>query len=1054
MIINKDTIIENAPISKIIGQFVELKTKGHNKIGCCPFHQEKTPSFTVSDSKGIYKCFGCGEGGDVVQFLMDAQGMTFPEALEHVASFTNVIPEYADKDKRPEIIQQEKERKARQESLLSYIKEAANLLWNNTYQGVNIYGQLMVSGRSYSYDLVKRFGVCYAPSGFFANEIPAVFKMVQFLTGGASIQASVEQYKDTLKKIGLIGEKGHDFYSERVLFPIQDHRGRVVGFAGRKTQHSYAKSPKYINSPETAIYKKDRVLYGLHQAKRAIREKDMAILTEGYTDVMTLHQYGYKNAVATCGTAFTPNQAQLLKRYTPNILIMRDGDTAGLNATKRDVETAVMAGLNPRVVLLNEGEDPDSLLRKYSPEAFEIMLEDRTQDGIIWRIMQDWDPNDNWQKEIAYETAGDLLSYLSDTLQESYLRDLCSKDKMGAVKKQLRDVIKKNQEEQLEAVELSKQQTRDIIYYGIYEKNNQYFISQDRDNGTGYSISNFIIKPLLLIIGANYSQRLIEITNLFGHSAILNLESTALTSMGDFKKAVEAKGNFVFKGKSEAYERVKSKVYADFTDCFPINTMGQHKEGFYTWGNGISIEGQFKPIDENGIVVHNKTKYFLPAFSRIQSMIKADDMEEEFEFEKKWAFYPEPETISFTEWTARMVEVHGTNGGIAIAFYLCSLFRDLIFSKFNFFPILNHFGPSGSGKSFCAQSVMAMFGKGDQHDPFNLSSGTNVAFFRRLAQVRNGVVFFDEYSNNVDHRRVEAIKGSYDGAGRQKGIASTDNRTVTTKIRAALLVAGQEQATKDIASFKRMVSLNFKRGTNSIKKQIAAEKLKEIEKTGVLTQITQRLLTYRDWVGQEFKDHFTALKMIFKKSIEEDGHSIEDRLLNNHLIFLAMAVVISKKEKFAFDMDDLSAWIYKNMITQAESIRNEDELSIFWRIFDYLVQAGHALDGKDFCVEVQHSETYQDPTSKQRKDSLLKNYEEPATLIYLSFSKVHPDYQERHQRQRGKNGLDLQALLYYLINSDAYEGKKRAKRVGDKVRAVYVFDAEKLPIQVDLSPKA
>jgi DNA primase catalytic core len=1031
MITNKDTIIESASIVDIIGKFVSLEKRGASHVGLCPFHKEKTPSFNVSETKGIYKCFGCDASGDAVQFLMDNQGMTFPESLEYIAQFTNVEPEYATKDQRPEITRKKKQEKKEKQQLLDAMAQVGQIFWENSSLKANENDEVLISERVYKKGTIERFRVCLPPTGLFSKDLNT----------------------DILQKIGVLNAHGKDFFFDRILFPIQDYKGQLVGFAGRTTQNDNAGTPKYINTKDTPIYKKEGVLYGLHQAKRAIRSTDLAIVTEGYTDVLTLHENGFENSVATCGTAFTEKQARLLKKYTKNILLLRDGDEAGRKATIRDVETAVRAGLNPRICILENKEDPDSLVRKHKGPGFRELLNDKEQDGIIWRVMEEWSDSNNFQKEKAIETAGELLSYLSEPMQETYLRDLCQKKRMGAIKITLRKVIKRKSDARLKTQKLDTQQIEDIVNYGIYEKGRRYFISTDHENGRGYSISNFTIKPLLLIIGANYSLRLIEIINVFGRSAILNLESSAMTSMTDFKRAVEGKGNFVFSGKANAYDRVKAKVYRDFVDCFPINTMGQHREGFYTWGNGISIDGQFKSIDENGIVIHNETKYFLPAFSRIQEKIKSDDMEEEFEFEKKWCYHSTPKAISFEEWSRRMVEVHGTNGGIAVSFYLASLYRDIIFSKFNFFPILNHFGPSGSGKSFCAQSVMAMFGKGDQHDPFNLSSGTNVAFFRRLAQVRNGVVFFDEYSNNVDHRRIEAIKGSYDGAGRQKGVASTDNRTVTTKIRAALLVAGQEQATKDIASFKRMVSLNFKRGTNSLAQQIAAEKLKDLEKTGSLTQITQKLLTYREWVAQEFRDHFIAVKKIFTEAIQKDGHNIEDRLLNNHLIFLTIAVVINKKEKFGFDMEDLSAWIFKNMITQAESIRNEDELSIFWRIFDYLVQSNQACDGKDFCVEMQDSETYLDPSSKVRKDNLLKDYGKPKSLLYLTFSKVHPDYQERHQRQRSKNGLDLQALLYYLTNSDAYEGKKKAKRIGKRVKTVYVFDTDKLPIQIDLSTK-
>ena len=533
---------------------------------------------------------------------------------------------------------------------------------------------------------------------------------------------------DQLKNIGVLSssEKGvYDTYRRRFLFPIFDNLGNPVGIGGRKDpDDTNKKNPKYINSPETDIYDKSAILYGLHQNRKGIRKHGYISLVEGYTDVITLHEYGFPNALASCGTALTDKQAQLIKRYTDEVLILRDGDEAGRKAAIKDIEVLAKAGLYLKIAFLDKGHDPDSFLRKHGTRGFEAFLEEKQEDAIIWRIMMEWG-TDPFKREKAYQIAGQFLSHIdSTTLRETYIRELISKKNMGSVRKILLESIEIYDKKQLVSKkDLNEQQQRDIIEYGLYEKGNRYYVTSNIEQ-SGYSISNFVVTPLMLIIGSRNSQRLVEIKNEYNISYVIADDSSIFTGFGPFRIATERMGNFHFTGKPEYYERVKSKMYRESKDCFPINVMGYHKEGFFTWGNGISVDGAFKEVDELGVVDYNGTRYFLPAFSKLQENIKSDDADEEFEFEKKFCFYMRPESISFKDWTQRMQEVHGWNGAMAVGFICASVFRDVIFQKFQFFPHLNMFGPSGSGKTFLARSVMALFGKSNQHDPFNLASGT------------------------------------------------------------------------------------------------------------------------------------------------------------------------------------------------------------------------------------------------------------------------------------------------------------------------------------------
>ncbi len=1051
MIKNAEEIKAAVSAYEIIREFVTLDKRGANYVGLCPFHQEKTPSFTVNPNRNTYKCFGCGESGDAIQFLIDYKGMAYPEALEHIARASRVSVQYEQYTNREEHLKQAKERKAKQEVLMHLAAQVQEWYWHNTWRHIaTAPGELYeFAGRKYKWETIQRFRLCYAPGG-------------NPLLGAAQAMA---WDTDQLQSIGVLSihkERNalFDVYRERFLFPIANHMGKVIGWGGRKCPtDKNPRTPKYINSPETDIYDKGSTLYGLSENRNDIRQAGQAILVEGYTDVVTLAEYGFPMAVATCGTALTEQQAKLLKRYTDEVLIWRDGDEAGRKAAIRDVEILLKAGLAVKVAMLPDGEDPDSFVRKYSRAAVETFLEEKAQDGLIWRTMLDWDDSDVFAKERAFNIAGELLAAMeSTTLRETYIRELTKKGRMGSVRKQIQDRVEHYEKKSLKGTKnFSEDQERSIIEFGLYEKNNRYFVSSDAES-EGFSVSNFIIKPLMLIIGAQASQRLVEIRNEYGKSYIINADATIFTSLTEFRKATERMGNFLFTGKPEFYERVKAKVYRESKDCFPIMVMGWHRDGFYTWGNGISLGGSFREVDEFGVVEHEGTRYFLPAFSRLQENIKSDDVDEEFEFEKKFAFYGDRDCISFDNWSRQMVDVHDWNGAMAVAFACAALFRDIIFQKFQFFPHLNMFGPSGSGKTFLARSVMALFGRSNQHDPFNLASGTPVAFKRRLAQVSNGIIWFDEYSNDVDFRRVEALKGAYDGAGHERGLATQDNRTKTTKVKSGLMLSGQQQPTKDIALFKRVISLNCKSGNNTLERQQRAKRLKSIEESGQLTQITQYLLQYREAVEDRFSASFEQLRVVFSRKLEQDGRVVEDRIVNNHLIPVAVVDVLKEQVDFGFKYGELLEWTYGNIIEQSDSIFNEDELSVFWRILEYLHSKGQA-DPKsgihhkeDLIVEEKVSETFQNElNSSERKDSRLVNFQERRVLIYIRFAKLHPEYQERHQRQRGKNGLDLGALQYYLRTSPAYLGQKRNKKFGDKNYSCYVFDLEQLPIELPLT---
>ncbi|PSL07293.1 DNA primase [Cecembia rubra] len=375
MVISRATtekVRDRADIEEIVSDYVPLKKKGQNLWACCPFHNEKSPSFSVSPAKQIYKCFGCGKAGDPIQFVMDIEGIGFNEAIRQLAKKYGIEIE-EEKNVTPEELQAYNER----ESLYIVLNYAKDFFVNNldTEEGKSI-GLSYFKERGFDRQTIEKFDLGYALDGW------------DHLLQSAKKAGHSEEL---LLKSGLILQKEgdasryYDRFRGRVTFTIHNLSGKAIGFGARiLTQDK--KQPKYINSPETEVYHKSDILYGIFQAKKSIREKDNCYLVEGYTDVISLHLAGIENVVASSGTSLTENQIKLIKRFTDNITVLYDGDAAGIRASLRGIDMILEGGLNVKAVVFPEGEDPDSYARKVGSSAFQSYLENNSQDFISFKI--------------------------------------------------------------------------------------------------------------------------------------------------------------------------------------------------------------------------------------------------------------------------------------------------------------------------------------------------------------------------------------------------------------------------------------------------------------------------------------------------------------------------------------------------------------------------------------------------------------------------------------------------------------------------------------------
>ncbi|MBL0270974.1 MAG: DNA primase [Chitinophagaceae bacterium] len=404
-------ILNRIDIIDVVGAFVKLKRRGSNFLGLCPFHNEKTPSFTVSPSKELYKCFGCGRSGNTVSFVMEHEKYSYPEALRWLANKYGIEIE--------ETFQSDEQRQQMQAADSLYIinqfaQQFFSKVLFDTEEGQDI-GLAYFKERGFREEVIRKFQLGYSP-----EQRDAFTK-----------EAIAKQYNpELLIKSGLVANRNEqlqDNYRGRVIFPVHNHSGKVLGF-GARILKSNDKAPKYINTPENEIYIKSKILYGSYFARQSIDKADECLLVEGYTDVLSLHQAGIENVVASGGTSLTPDQLRLIRKYTNNLTIIYDGDAAGVKAALRGLDLALEEGLNVKLVLIPDKDDPDSYVNKVGASAFTDFISKNKKDVILFQLevaLKDAG-NDSVKKSEVVNRIAETISRINKaedfTKQQDYIR--------------------------------------------------------------------------------------------------------------------------------------------------------------------------------------------------------------------------------------------------------------------------------------------------------------------------------------------------------------------------------------------------------------------------------------------------------------------------------------------------------------------------------------------------------------------------------------------------------------------------------------------------------
>jgi len=978
--------VQNLDIADVIGKYITLTNKGTSYLGSCPFHKEKTPSFSVSPSRGMYKCFGCGKAGNAISFVMEFKKLDYISAVKTIAEDHNI------KLLQENDSNENNEKFNRNELLYSANKLAHSWFQNNLKQKENISALLYAQSR-WSDEMIGDFGIGFAPDNWDGLKTWAKGKGIK---------------EDILIETGLLAEskgKRFDYFRNRIIFPIFNTGGRIAGFTGRDFSGS-KDAPKYFNTRQTDIFTKGKILYGLHLAGKSIKETGVAYLVEGNADVIRLNQIGKHNTVGSGGTSLTRDQISELKRFAGSVTLIGDSDKPGRAAVVKNGKMIIEAGMFCNVIELPDGEgkqDPDSFFTDM--DQFEKYAAQNTQDYIIWQAISQ---QERCKSADVKSKLVDELSYLITRLpvssHEIYTEQL---GKLIKPKKAWLDRIRQYMadEPKEEKKDAGNKIPDHIILsdwekYGFYEDGNCYFFKTKDGPKRG---CNFTMEPLFHIASVINSKRLYKITNEFGFSQVIELLQKDMISLSNFKLRVESLGNFLFEGQDCDLNKLKRFLYEKTQTCFEIAQLGWQKEGFWAWCNGI-YNSRFMATDHNGIVNHADKNYYLPSSSDIY---KAEDSL--FVSERRFKFTPG--VVSLNDYSTKLIDVFGENAMFGLCFYFASLFRDHIAKQFGFFPILNLFGPKGAGKTELAISLMQFFGQ--QTKGPNITNTTKAALADHVALFSNSCCHIDEYKNNMEYEKIEFLKGLWDGTGRTRMNIDKDRKKETTHVDCGIMLSGQEMPTADIALFSRLIFLSFYKVEYTDKEKLAFNELKDLEKLGLI-HLTHELLQYRKLFIDGFMENYHLASNELNKSL--NNVVIEDRIFRNWLVILASYRTLKDVITVPWEYRKLLDSAAQLIIRQNQETKKSNEMSIFWSIVEFLTNDGLIREDVDFKV---------DYISKLKTDKLTieTDWSPAKNVLFLNHSRIFQLYRVHGQKTK-ENILPLKTLEYYLMNSKEYLGRK------------------------------
>lgn len=1017
--------VREVSIVSVIQNYIDLKHAGSNWKGNCPFHGEKTPSFLVNESKGIYKCFGCGAGGDAINFVISKERVEFYEAVEIVAKLCGVPLEYEEVPDKEKFEKQKAERDQLKQVVRYTVERYKESLWNLPEEHPVL---LYLLSRNISRQLISEWQLGWATEGW--NYISS-----DIINKG---------WYDTASKLGIVkrtatGDRNFDGYRSRITIPITNRHGEYIGIGGRFFELDPADKgkdyPKYVNPPDNDLYNKSNVLFGLSRADKHINNEGFAFLVEGYFDVISLHANGDSNTIGTCGTALTENQAKLLRKYTNHVAVLRDGDDAGRKATVKDLFILLRSGFKVDVVLLPEKDDPDSYTQKlianhYRAGKVEIF------DGVMWQVdlYMRYVNNDDFKLGKAQEAVLKLLITIpNEIIRNNYFDSIVKKYKWqkSALQKQLISLIEQeNNDDDDDAGDtnldkmpkwMDKEEFLQQGYCMVNNKNRTGYYSFG--SGGQIEITNFIITPLFHIYAGKESRHLIQINN-GRKKAVLDIESKALVSIDLLQQYVVCEGPFIIYGNKGQMLRIATNLLGQFPRCNEVKFLGWQSAGFFAFVDKIYIPGSgLQDLDEWGILKFGDNNYLVPAASAAYRELQSTG-EDPYEQDRYLSFVKSD--FNFSSWATLMNRVYPEKGLVAIAYVILTIFRDIIFDVDNNCPHLYGFGERSSGKSKWVESIMALFYV--KRPAFNLNSGTDFAFFSYMQRFINAPAALNEFDEKVIKPEwFQAIKGIFDGEGRHRGVMGSKNRTEIMKIRSTLVLIGQYLCTMDdnsIVSRSIIEGFNERELSDEDKKQY--DHLKNLEDSG-LSSVLLELLQYRQIFKESYRDQFNKnLSQWRYKATESSGrdNAFNQRVVQNWCHLYTCWQIISNKIILPVPNDAFEKYCFDKGLHWSTFMRSSDTLSEFWNTVAFLVDQGLIVEGWDYKIE----SAIQIRIRNGRKEEFTQTFNEPTKVVYMRMNNIHKHYQQAYRTRTGKEGMTMENLLHYFSSRKYYVGANKQSR--------------------------
>lgn len=956
-LISQNTIekIRDYQLSTALSSFVNIKKSGSLYKGLSPFVEEKTPSFMVSDAKGIWKCYASNNGGkDLISFLMKKESLDFTSAVTKAAKELNIIIEYVEETK------EEKEKREHSEVLKSLVNRV-----NNTYQknwqllpDDHWAKKYMLETRGFSPEILDLFDIGFAHHD---SRLTPIIKNEALLTDALELGiVKQDEHNET---------RHYDFFRDRIIFPVYDHRTYCVGFSGRiNPSNQDGNKQKYLNSTESKIFQKRKTLYGFNLAKNQIKFFGYAILVEGQTDVMRMHQIGFDNTVATLGTALTEDHIKELKKVTDKVVIFRDNDSAGQKAVLRDMDLLLANHMIVELVVPeNKEDDPDTIGQKYGKDTISYVSA-LMEDAILYQFRNKYQElmkdviaerekiNQELEalgkkpknkklimapanKKAFVDFICEMLDKISDTIiKNQYIKDVVNRyDELSA--KEINDTLKSIEEskrtkrisyyDQQEYL-LPKECTAkledvldDIKQYGMFQADNKIYVQVEGSEKTYFrEISNFSIQIVQHMQDEKFPMKLIKICNVHGIEKIFDVISDRINTLQSFKNVVTAYGNFFFSGNASDHETLLKYSFDKMGNGRKIDILGWQPEGFWVWNNKVIIPGNREEyLNKEGLFKYNGESYYIPSANKNYE-------KNMFAFGPQKKFKSIDTDITSANYFQQVYKVHREHSITGILFGIASLYQDIIVNNTGFFPILFYFGPASTGKDNLCEAIQSLLGIPQTAIQLEGGASTIKAQIREFSQFNNGISQLSEYKRG-NPQLDGVLKGLWDRRGYKRGSLESRVATDEIPILSSTLLTGNDYPDAE-ALITRCLWEEMKVQEFDDKAKAEYNKLKDLIKKGV-SGISDFFINKRMYFEELFLETYRSNVNLLNDL--DQFKNTTSRILGNLGVLLTTYQLFEKENFFPFKQSEIIIHFAEMVDNQKRKLATASPFIKFWDCF-------------------------------------------------------------------------------------------------------------------------